>query len=82
MVRCCTTGAWGLGHCLAQHLGGGGRDRRRPPRARAGRVCRAAQRHLRGLPQRKHMPLRVRMWIDYLKHHYNQPDFFRLGVDL
>ena len=32
-------------------------------------------------PQRKHMPLRVRMWIDYLKHHYNQPDFFRLGLD-
>ena len=28
-------------------------------------------------PQRKHMPLRVRLWIDYLKHHYEQPDFWR-----
>ncbi len=27
-------------------------------------------------PQRKHMPLRVRLWIDYLKHHYGQPGFF------
>ena len=21
-------------------------------------------------PQRKHLPLRVRLWIDFLKHHY------------
>jgi DNA-binding transcriptional LysR family regulator len=28
-------------------------------------------------PQRKHLPLRVRLWIDYLKHHYSEPDFFR-----
>jgi len=28
-------------------------------------------------PQRKHLPLRVRLWIDYLKHHYGQPDFWR-----
>jgi DNA-binding transcriptional LysR family regulator len=28
-------------------------------------------------PQRKHMPLRVRLWIDYLKHHYEQPEFWR-----
>lgn len=27
-------------------------------------------------PQRKHMPLRVRMWIDFLKHHYAQPKFW------
>ena len=28
-------------------------------------------------PQRKHLPLRVRLWIDFLKHHYAQPDFWR-----
>jgi len=28
-------------------------------------------------PQRKHLPLRVRLWIDFLKHHYGQPDFWR-----
>ncbi|WP_027015618.1 LysR family transcriptional regulator [Comamonas composti] len=30
-------------------------------------------------PQRKHMPLRVRLWIDCLKFYYEQPDFWRLG---
>ncbi|WP_182120317.1 LysR family transcriptional regulator [Acidovorax sp. FHTAMBA] len=28
-------------------------------------------------PQRKHLPLRVRLWIDYLKHQYAQPAFWR-----
>ncbi|WP_249931165.1 LysR family transcriptional regulator [Ramlibacter sp. 2FC] len=28
-------------------------------------------------PQRKHLPLRVRLWIDYLKHHYGQPGFWK-----
>jgi DNA-binding transcriptional LysR family regulator len=27
-------------------------------------------------PQRKHLPLRVRLWIDFLKHHYSRPDFW------
>ena len=27
-------------------------------------------------PQRKHLPLRVRLWIDFLKHHYSQPQFW------
>ena len=27
-------------------------------------------------PQRKHLALRVRLWIDFLKHHYGQPDFW------
>ena len=31
-------------------------------------------------PQRKHLPLRVRLWIDYLKHHYAQPRFWRAGT--
>jgi len=28
-------------------------------------------------PQRKHLPLRVRLWIDYLKLHYGTPGFWR-----
>lgn len=27
-------------------------------------------------PQRKHLPLRVRLWIDFLKHHYGQAGFW------
>ncbi|AVP56460.1 LysR family transcriptional regulator [Pulveribacter suum] len=27
-------------------------------------------------PQRKHLPLRVRLWIDYLRQHYAQSDFW------
>ena len=30
-------------------------------------------------PQRKHLPLRVRLWIDFLKHHYAQSQFWRAG---
>ncbi|RYX96792.1 MAG: LysR family transcriptional regulator [Comamonadaceae bacterium] len=30
-------------------------------------------------PQRKHLPLRVRLWIDFLKHHYGQPGFWNAG---
>ena len=29
-------------------------------------------------PQRRLLPLRVRLWIDFLKHHYAQPEFWRL----
>lgn len=32
-------------------------------------------------PQRKHMPLRVRLWIDFLKMHYERPEFWRQGVN-
>jgi DNA-binding transcriptional LysR family regulator len=28
-------------------------------------------------PQRKHLPLRVRLWIDFLKHHFSQSEFWR-----
>ena len=28
------------------------------------------------VPQRKHLPLRVRLWIDYLKHHYGDPAYW------
>ncbi|MEY4651852.1 MAG: hypothetical protein RI884_433 [Pseudomonadota bacterium] len=27
------------------------------------------------LPQRKHLPLRVRLWVDHLRHHFAQPEF-------
>ena len=28
-------------------------------------------------PQRKHLPLRVRLWIDFLKHNYSQIEFWK-----
>ena len=28
-------------------------------------------------PQRKHLPLRVRLWIDFLKHSYGRADFWK-----
>ncbi len=28
------------------------------------------------VPQRKHLPLRVRLWIDFLKQHYARPDYW------
>jgi DNA-binding transcriptional LysR family regulator len=28
-------------------------------------------------PQRKHLPLRVRLWVDFLKHHYALPSFWQ-----
>ncbi|MCY1164080.1 HTH-type transcriptional regulator DmlR [compost metagenome] len=27
-------------------------------------------------PQRKHLPLRVRLWIDFLKHHFSEPGYW------
>ncbi len=29
------------------------------------------------VPQRKHLPLRVRLWIDFLKHTYGDPAYWR-----
>ena len=31
------------------------------------------------VPQRKHLPLRVRLWIDYLKHHYGDPAYWHVA---
>ncbi|RZJ25080.1 MAG: LysR family transcriptional regulator [Haliea sp.] len=28
-------------------------------------------------PQRKHLPLRVRLWLDFLKHHYGRAEFWK-----
>ena len=28
------------------------------------------------IPQRKHLPLRVRLWIDFLKHHYGSTEYW------
>ena len=28
-------------------------------------------------PQRKHLPLRVRLWLDFLKHHYGRPGYWQ-----
>ena len=32
------------------------------------------------LPQRKHLPLRVRLWIDFLKHHYGDANYWRVAT--
>jgi len=29
------------------------------------------------LPQRKHLPLRLRLWVDFLKQHYGDADHWR-----
>ena len=31
-------------------------------------------------PQRRHLVLRLRLWIDFLKHHYAQPSFWHSGL--
>jgi DNA-binding transcriptional LysR family regulator len=31
-------------------------------------------------PQRKHLPLRLRLWIDFLKDHYGRADYWRAGA--
>ncbi len=31
-------------------------------------------------PHVKHLPLRVRLWIDFLKHHYSLPAFWKAGA--
>lgn len=31
-------------------------------------------------PQRKHLPLRVRLWVDFLKHHYSQPGYWQSSL--
>jgi DNA-binding transcriptional LysR family regulator len=28
-------------------------------------------------PQRKHLPLRVRLWLDFLKQHFSAPGFWQ-----
>jgi DNA-binding transcriptional LysR family regulator len=29
-------------------------------------------------PQRKHLPLRVRLWIEHLKQHFGSPEFWKV----
>jgi len=31
-------------------------------------------------PQRKHLPVRVRLWIEFLKQHFGQPEFWRAST--
>ena len=31
-------------------------------------------------PQRKHLPLRVRLWIDFIKHSFGDPGYWRSGA--
>jgi DNA-binding transcriptional LysR family regulator len=32
------------------------------------------------LPQRKHLPLRLRLWVDFLKQHYGDAGYWRQGA--
>jgi DNA-binding transcriptional LysR family regulator len=32
------------------------------------------------VPQRNHLPLRVRLWIDFLKHHYGDAAYWRTAA--
>ena len=31
-------------------------------------------------PHAKHLALRLRLWIDFLKHSYSQPDFWKASL--
>jgi len=69
-----------MGHRLAQHLGG-------VQEIADGRLVEVLADYAapaNGIyavfPQRKHLPLRVRLWIDFLKHHYAQPHFWRAAA--
>jgi DNA-binding transcriptional LysR family regulator len=61
------------GHRLAQHLG----SRKRHPIGQLVEVLADFAAPPNGIygvfPQRKHLPLRLRLWIDFLKHHYSLP---------
>ena len=37
------------------------------------------QRHPAVLPHVRHLPLRVRLWIDFLKHSYATPGYWTAG---
>jgi DNA-binding transcriptional LysR family regulator len=82
-ARCCTTGA-----CRATASPGAapGRWSRRSPTGRLVEVLAAFAAPPNGIyavfPQRKHLPLRVRLWIDFLKHHYAQPQFWMAGATM
>ena len=79
-ARCCTTGAWPAMASPGAAPGRSRRSRLRPAGGGAGGLCRAAQRYFVLFPQRKHLPLRVRLWIDHLRHHYEQPQFWKTGA--
>ncbi len=80
-AKCCTTGAWTAGALPGAAPG------RSMPTSPPGAWCRCWKTFAappNGIymvfPQRKHMPLRVRLWIDFLKMHYERPEFWRQGV--
>ena len=62
---------------LALDVGGGGRSQGGPAADRAGWLRGAGQCHPCGFPQRRHLPLRVRMFIDHLKNTLGDPAYWR-----
>jgi DNA-binding transcriptional LysR family regulator len=54
------------------------------PEIRAGRLCTVLDQHAAPgsdihavFAQRRHLPLRIRAFVDFLRHTYNQPDYWR-----
>jgi DNA-binding transcriptional LysR family regulator len=70
-------GAGRQGAGVALDVGSGQRDRGRQAANRAGRLFGAGQRYLRRVAQRRHLPLRIRAFVDFLRHSYAQPDYWR-----
>ena len=69
----------GAGHRLAQHLGGPATtvDDGRLVAVLAEDYAAPPNGIYAVFPQRKHLPLRVRLWIDFVKHSYGEADFWR-----
>ena len=77
-ARCCTTGAW-QGHGIAWRSGW-----EVEAEIAAGLLVRVLDDFAappNGIyavfPQRKHLPLRVRLWIDFLKHSYGDTAYWK-----
>ena len=78
MARCCTTGAW---PAMASPGAARGKWKAKIAAGRLAEVLADFAAPPNGIyavfPQRKHLPLRVRLWIDFLKHNYSQPEFWK-----
>jgi DNA-binding transcriptional LysR family regulator len=77
-ARCCTTGAW---PATASPGAAAGRWRLTSPAGKLVAVLEPYAAPPNGIyavvPQRKHLPLRVRLWIDFLRHHYGRPGYWQ-----
>jgi DNA-binding transcriptional LysR family regulator len=70
-------GAGRQGAGVALDVGSGQRDRGRQAANRAGRLFGAGQRYLCRVRPAPPLPLRIRAFVDFLRHSYAQPDYWR-----